>query len=1402
MRTLYPLLPSAWKMLRCDRLHNPRGAYGVLKGLWRVWALLLGFILYPSTFNTVSAQGETDAFYIYQNDGHFNGFFYDQVKRIAYSKLDTLGIEYDEYVSQEIVTEDSTYRIMLTAIDSVSFVQPEIKFAPKVRFMRDEGMLEYYVTCLDMNLAFDNSMPTSLRPRVGDVLVCPDLEGYVDENDEPAPYVAKVVEVKEEMGFVTVYCDYVESLSDVFGQFITVEEVKNVVNSEGASVRRRIAGMKQPKRIEGNYNDITLFNLSTGLEWKVNLYGKLTFGFNANIGFGMTASAVYNISWTDFYIKTELKEQLATGFTILLDGELYNDASLSNLPGVGALISRFSKIPFPASFPILYAHVMPEPFTRAEAHLNLNLSTGVSVKSLTQSIEIKSEYPYVSVRGGYLPAPFLPLSFEPEANWSLSAQLNGMVQSGLKFPIKVGTQDWIKKLTHLEVGATIFTGPKVTGELDYEFIHGNLDDGLYKVDKGMYESMKGSKVDLSLMSIDLEFATEGSILNHKTEWKKTTSSQFLNYTLHLFPEIEDAEYDIIGNEMNTVTGKYSTSGDVFLPQKLGIALYSKKDADDKDYSNLYRYVLCDELYFLNTFNSVDLKIEGVEPGEYMVRPFILHTFGKIPVLGEEQLITIAPQEVELKPSVIQAEEEGGDFEVELLTSLDMPITPYPNDDWITAEVQKGSGTQSSVLKVHVAENTTDKFRTGTVLVRQRLSTTKTVERTLTVKQYGGLQLSASKVEFTPDGGEQTIDILTSYKPITINLGGADSWLSYDLDDRRLVLTATPNSGTNRTATVVVAAWNEKAQGISTVKLTVTQKGIVDASIEPESLQFQANGGTQRVNVTLGQGSSFIGVDVPKSSQDWILVETRDNYFNVTAMPNTLTEEREALLRCGFRGKAPDGSDYPAVVLLRVTQAAGTVSVEPKQLSFTAEGGEQKLTINYGVYPYYGASVSETDAAWLHVSVGDAGVVTVKADANPFETERAAVISCFASGVPNPKDDEVISVDVPVSQEAGKAEEIVPDPDNSPFELINFWLSAKVETPGDDGEMVVNEAGMAFNFKADNSSFTKKTEGDVTHVTARGHAYVTDLTGDNTANLTFDIDNKEKKVKNLRFTFSGITKMQITVPGFGTAYATNYSTSTVTLGDFPLSTFTNGYKEGKVTVGEGLRVTGFTMQTRTHATYSDPEIEPLNYTTVSYYLDSPDNFVWLIIDEKEEIALEWPSAAVMNSLKNSGMPVYEGSTPSSVEGTFLISPVSLVSDPTGFGEQATDGLDGVVIRLSEQQNGTINYSAYEIYDGAAYPADSPKPALIMGDGNQFTICVPMGEGMAILLSGEHNNGNISNLYYAMAAMDNVGEHIIMKDSDSTAKATTWSPGSYDYDVKAFGKGSLGKRLIRSRQQPRR
>ena len=87
--------------------------------LCKVVLLLAIFNFQLSIFNSVKAQQENAAFYIYQKGGHVNGFFYDEVEKITYSYFDTHGVEHDEYMCQEVVTADSTYRFLLSDIDSV-----------------------------------------------------------------------------------------------------------------------------------------------------------------------------------------------------------------------------------------------------------------------------------------------------------------------------------------------------------------------------------------------------------------------------------------------------------------------------------------------------------------------------------------------------------------------------------------------------------------------------------------------------------------------------------------------------------------------------------------------------------------------------------------------------------------------------------------------------------------------------------------------------------------------------------------------------------------------------------------------------------------------------------------------------------------------------------------------------------------------------------------------------------------------------------------------------------------------------------------------------------------------------------------------------------------------------------
>lgn len=984
-----------------------RAAHKWLRRAALMVAVLAG--AFPAAAQVAGEIDGGDAFYIYQNDGHFDGFFYDQVKQISYSRLDTLGVEYKDYVSQEIVTEDSVYRIMLTAIDSVSFVQPEIKFSKALRPMQEEGLMDYFLEYLydpDLKhvLGFSLSTPESLWPKVGEVLYADSVAGYTD-----GAFVYKVTRVVKGSGMLVVCCDNITDYRDVYEQFITVEQVRNVQTPQGSRMHRRLAGYKPPRQIEGNIEEFTLFNLNTGIEAKAS-DGTLAVSATINVNFGMAVSSVYNISLTNWYFKHELKEQFGIGASFGLDGELANEISPSAFLQ-GSALANFTRIPIPATGPpLFYIAAMPEPFGRVEAHLKLMFNSGFRATGLVQTFESAETFPYIDFRYKSI-KPFLglPGNVSTDSSFSIDALLDGFVQLGVKFPVALGTQEWFNKIFGFKTALNFFAGPKLTGTLDLKKLLGSS--------KGWYDRLKDDKIDVSLFSVDPDFKAEVKALGGiDWELKRTTSFSFGNFTLHVFPEIKDVTFNITGDQLNKVNAKAKhIKGEVCLPQRIGFALYKNKDDNDKEYSELYRYMTRDETYFLNTFNGFDLTMESVEPGIYMAYPAVSLALGVVPVLSQGQLITIASQELELKPDTITAAEEGGKYQVELLASIDQPLTASPDDDWIETEIKYNVGaTKSTIMYVTVKQNDTDRFRKSGVTVTQVLKDGGLCEKHLGVGQFGGLQLDPDKLNFEVEGGKQLVNILTSYAPITINIKDAP-WLSYELDDLKLTITAQPNEGANRTAKVIVAAWNPKSQGIATVELNVTQKGLVDAKIEPTELSYPYNGGTQRVSVTTGPDVTFDKVSVSQSDESWVVVEKQKDYFNVTAIPNHLTEERSTNITAVFTGKDANGKPLTVELPVAITQAASNASVTPDVLLFSSDEGSQEALIKKESYLYQGATVGDEYKDWLSAKVDDDGKVTVTVKQNTTGRRRSGTVFCYVTNELNPTDAQIVYLPITVRQ---------------------------------------------------------------------------------------------------------------------------------------------------------------------------------------------------------------------------------------------------------------------------------------------------------------------------------------------------------------------------------------------------
>ena len=271
--------------------------------------MLVMLVVSASMLNEVQAQTEPEAFFIYRNDGDFDGFFYDQVLRMNFSKIGVDSVEYDYYVVQEIETPDSIYRIPLAAIDSIGFQQPEIRFNPKLKNMDELGITPY-VTEAGSRLGISKTIPADLLPKVGDVVAGFNSDIYPqntasgwDENNIHS-YVVRIADTSEPLPWYheddnSYYfvVESIEELSEVFEQYITVEDI--VVDDQGRALRR-IAGCHSngmPRRADSGSSDLNLINIDGTITRSWNPSSDISIDLSAEMNLKVGLHVAYNISW-------------------------------------------------------------------------------------------------------------------------------------------------------------------------------------------------------------------------------------------------------------------------------------------------------------------------------------------------------------------------------------------------------------------------------------------------------------------------------------------------------------------------------------------------------------------------------------------------------------------------------------------------------------------------------------------------------------------------------------------------------------------------------------------------------------------------------------------------------------------------------------------------------------------------------------------------------------------------------------------------------------------------------------------------------------------------------------------------------------------------------------------------
>lgn len=181
----------------------------------RYTLFILTVVLSMLGIQTVSAQQTQDALYIYRNDGGFNGFFFADIERIEYSKIDTLGVEHDDYVVQEVYALDSVVRIPISAIDSVTFVTPETVYKKDVVHTTESDLWNYVIGSDSVKmLILASHTPSAMIPKAGDKIVTTKSRDYL-----PGGFYGLVQSVSNGANGITVNCE-VPDLKELFDQFV------------------------------------------------------------------------------------------------------------------------------------------------------------------------------------------------------------------------------------------------------------------------------------------------------------------------------------------------------------------------------------------------------------------------------------------------------------------------------------------------------------------------------------------------------------------------------------------------------------------------------------------------------------------------------------------------------------------------------------------------------------------------------------------------------------------------------------------------------------------------------------------------------------------------------------------------------------------------------------------------------------------------------------------------------------------------------------------------------------------------------------------------------------------------------------------------------------------------------
>lgn len=508
-----------------------------------------------------------DRIFVYRNDGGFDAFLKSEVDSMTLSHEDAEGKYHAGWETQLIHTPDSTYRIPLAAIDSISFYAPPTILNKDVFILTAEH--DAYITQADtVSFTFAPGTPEELLPVKGNLVV-----SRYDCTSFPDGIVARVTYMAEDAAGMHYECERT-GIDEVFDQILLYEECTPAQDAKAEKSTK--ASIEANATIWDETYKENFEKDGTSASIEVNDKASLRVLMRKTLG-------------SPFYFKLELENKLDINPSLTAISEAKMGASFNIIKE-----KSIGRIPIP------YTPLFFVPKISMAGYFDLTgevkLEAGLFFNRLDM---ISFEYKEGEWGCNY--------SHKQEGGWDIAQlSMEGAAEVGISPELLFSFCG-----TATGVGVNFSAGLK-------EYVNFKFD-ALEYFDTGAYAAIKESYANTTAPYSISVFAQAGLFDSDNSPcWTKTFSDEKqIGNDKFIVPEFSEITCTD-GTESNSEVVSTNISRDLLLPTNVGFAVYDdENNLISKKYSST-TYTGPSEW----PFKGLSEQFSRLESGEYTVYPLI------------------------------------------------------------------------------------------------------------------------------------------------------------------------------------------------------------------------------------------------------------------------------------------------------------------------------------------------------------------------------------------------------------------------------------------------------------------------------------------------------------------------------------------------------------------------------------------------------------------------------------------------------------------------------------------------------------------------------------------------------------------------------------------------------------